>query len=135
MPPDNIKNFSTAAITKVLRFPGKSLDYDSAHSMDSLGGLPKVQLDKYLMSCITRAGHKTIKWFSQQANELLWVSTDNKLLSDVDPCDSLGRSTTPQGWDSNAFCYKLLCATNNLSINAISNSLDNSSQRSPSHLL
>ena len=66
-----------------------------------------VQPDKYLMSCMLRAAHKTIKGFTQQTLELLDMSTDSHLLSDLNPNDSLGRSATPHGWDSNALCLNL----------------------------
>ena len=70
-PPHGIKNISTAAITKILRFPGKSLDYDSAHAMEELGGLSMIHLDAYMRSCMVRAGHKTVKGFDAQADHLL----------------------------------------------------------------
>ena len=37
--PQNIKQISTAAVVKILRFPGHALDYDSAHALEQLGGL------------------------------------------------------------------------------------------------
>jgi hypothetical protein len=106
-PPKNIKILSMDSCAKILRFPGKSLDFDSAHSMHLLGGPQITQIKAYMDSCMARASHKTIYGFEDQYSILKTISVDANFLSRISRSNPCGGSTTPSGWDDRAFCENL----------------------------
>ena len=73
-PPKDVKTLSMDACMKILRFPGKSLDFDSAHPMDMLEGPEVTQIEAYMDACMARASHKTIHSYESQLFSLRSLS-------------------------------------------------------------
>ena len=65
-PPKGIKILSMDACIKILRFPSKSLGYNSAHELHLLRGPNMTRIDTYLESCMARAAYKAIFCNEQQ---------------------------------------------------------------------
>ena len=118
-PLKNVNEISMAAATKVLRFPGKSLDCDSAHALDELDGPQMVQIDAFMKSCMTRAGHQTLSGFEAQCKVLFECSLAHNCLGALSPINPGGGTSTPHGWDAPAFCENLLQAVESLPLTSI----------------
>ena len=106
-PPKKYKILALDAVGSVLRLPGRSLDYPTAHCLEELGGPKLVDLIAYVNACCVRASIKMFTGFQEQSSLLKELALQHNLLCFVNKV-----ATKPHGWDSEAFCFTLTSAYN-----------------------
>ena len=104
-PPKSFKFSELRVANQVLRLATNSFDTNCAYNLDFFHGPKLARPVVYLHSCMIRAAVKTLSGFSLQHRTLQEKVIDSLPLSQLQP----GRST-PDGWDSEAFCTNLLFA-------------------------
>ena len=101
-PPDRFASMELAAATKVLGFATNALNTDEAYSLELLGGIKMTRPLHFLVSAMVRAAAKTLSGHTEMAAAL---RKETELAHPL--CCLNVVSSSPPGWDSEAFCVFL----------------------------
>ena len=108
-PPPYITRIGMNAIMKCLRLCGNSLSYDTAASLDLIGGPNFPDVKAFLKSSRMRAAAKTLSGYQPQHEQLL-----KSAIEALPFASHRYKYATPLGWDTPALCTNLFDALNEI---------------------